>query len=271
MDPQTEGIVAIVGAAAWIPQIVQWVVALFTRPKVRVVSGATAEIGFNPLGPIVNLTLAISAQKRDALIMGARLIVEHSTGERHEFEWKVLQQEKGEMNVPLPGPGSLQFRTSDPAIALQVSTKETATRKIFFREPAFEESFRERERAAIEQFNHTNVVRAPLEDFLKSRQFTEGAEWVCQQMPWRTGRYKILLRLTIDGVSKPVEHSWSFELHAMDIRQMDANVSKLQDHFKALFVNDYKATGGVVAPEHDLLTPVTVWNWIYPRVTACGK
>ncbi len=47
-------IIAAIGAAAWLPQIISWVSAISTKPRLRFVPEETSEIGYTFFGPIFN-------------------------------------------------------------------------------------------------------------------------------------------------------------------------------------------------------------------------
>ena len=70
-------IVALVGAAAWLPQI--W--RFLQKPKVTPIVGGQVEIGFTHLGPVFNPKVAFRAQRRDALVTGIQYRLQHERGQ----------------------------------------------------------------------------------------------------------------------------------------------------------------------------------------------
>lgn len=63
-------IAAYIGAAAWLPQILNIFYKFFTKPKLRVFFNNTAEISFISFGPILNIRMGILAEKKISIIRG---------------------------------------------------------------------------------------------------------------------------------------------------------------------------------------------------------
>ena len=87
-------ILALLGALAWLPQIIYVIYKWLVRPQLRFVPENTTEIGYSSFGPIINQTFAISSSRKDALIERISLVVIHESGTRHDFNWRSLR-EKG--------------------------------------------------------------------------------------------------------------------------------------------------------------------------------
>ena len=128
----TTFVLALIGAAAWLPQLISWFLSIFTKPKLRFVPNETVEIGYTSFGPILNNTFAISTSKKDALIEKVILTIVHEKGEKHEFYWKFLDERGGEI---ISDSGERQeIKKSQPAIALKISTSSLVERKIGFQD-----------------------------------------------------------------------------------------------------------------------------------------
>jgi hypothetical protein len=54
-----------IGAAAWLPQIFAWIAKIIAKPSVRILPGASVELGFNMLGPIFNFPIVILVKHKD--------------------------------------------------------------------------------------------------------------------------------------------------------------------------------------------------------------
>jgi hypothetical protein len=113
-------IAAYIGAAAWAPQIVQWLYAWAKRPTLKLASARNAQVGYSNAGPIVTLTTAISCERRDALIRKVRLKVKHEKGEERQLEWEWLKESQLQMSIPTGE--TLAFDKNQPALALKIST-----------------------------------------------------------------------------------------------------------------------------------------------------
>jgi hypothetical protein len=86
-------IAAFIGAAAWLPQIGQWTYGWVAKPALRVSSGTKVELGYQiGYGPIVNMTLAISTSRKDAIIEKMVVEAKHEKGDTHTFTWVALNE-----------------------------------------------------------------------------------------------------------------------------------------------------------------------------------
>ena len=56
-------IAAYIGAAAWLPQLINVFYKYITKPKLRVFFNNTAEISYTSLGPILNIRMGVLAEK----------------------------------------------------------------------------------------------------------------------------------------------------------------------------------------------------------------
>ena len=80
---------AILGALAWVPQLIQYSRDYFSRPKVRLITGVAPEIGFSTFGPIINIRFAFVVERKDFVISGIKIYLKHSSDEEKMFGWQV--------------------------------------------------------------------------------------------------------------------------------------------------------------------------------------
>ena len=59
---------SILGALAWLPEIIKLIKNIINKPKISIISDKNLELGFTLYGPIINLGLAFSSERKDALI-----------------------------------------------------------------------------------------------------------------------------------------------------------------------------------------------------------
>lgn len=151
------GWVAIVGAAAWVPQTIYFIYRIFAKPKLNFILEPTVEIGYTFFGPIINPSFAISSSRKDALLEKVRIkIIHDETNEKHEFIWQALE-EKGFEGTSSKGE-RLEMRKSQSAIALKIGIVGLVEKKIFFRDISFIQERMELDKLLSEQ-----------EEFLKRR------------------------------------------------------------------------------------------------------
>jgi hypothetical protein len=78
--------------AAWLPQIAGWIAKAIAKPSVKVLPSQSLEVGFNNLGPIVNLPIEVLVKRRDALITDMTLLAIHENGETHLLQWTWIHE-----------------------------------------------------------------------------------------------------------------------------------------------------------------------------------
>lgn len=91
-------IIAILGALAWLPQIISWIYNWLKKPKISIYRDGEAEVGYIKNGNAFNLRFSFLARDKHALIDDIELIrMEHiiySNGcgiARHFMSFKDLQ------------------------------------------------------------------------------------------------------------------------------------------------------------------------------------
>jgi len=124
---------AYIGALAWLPQIWSWIYGKIVKPKLRINCAATGEVGYSTFGPIVNIDVSISTEKRDALIEKISLKVTHEKGEVRTLTWNTLGEAPQEVRSAT-GEVTNRWTRTQPAIALRVGEYFSADKFVGFRE-----------------------------------------------------------------------------------------------------------------------------------------
>lgn len=251
---------AYIGAAAWLPQIGTWFYEAYSRPKLKIVSAGKIEIGFSMFGPIANPTLAISAERRDALIEKMTLRVTHEHGEQHFLDWRFLNEVQQQIRDP-QGNVSSQFKNT-PAVALKVSTLSLTERIVGFRDPKFEELDRVTTGPLSAQFRHDETQMdngAALERLLQCMEFKHAQRAFEDFMYWRAGKWEFLFFAQLAGVKKP--HTQRFV-----VAFSDDDITTLRRNFD-LLVPYVRAISSTNEEDRKLIT----WNWAYPSIVAAPE
>lgn len=248
-------LVAYIGAAAWVPQIGTWVYSAYSKPKLKIVSAGTIEIGFSVYGPIANATLAISAERKDAFIERMTLRVTHEHGEQRFLDWRFLNEAQQQIRDP-QGNVSSQFRNT-PAVALKVSTLALTERTVGFRDPQFEALERSTDGSLDARFRHNEAKMgngAALEDLLQSMEFSAVRRKFEDFMYWRTGRWEFLFSAQVSGVKEPHKQTFTTTFSDQDIITLKRNFELLPSYARAILSTK---------PEDRRLID---WNWAYPTI-----
>lgn len=92
--------IAIIGAAAWIPQILSWIYRLTTKPIVNLYLHEIPEVGFTSSGPIFNVNFALLCEKKDLVLNGIKVKIQHEHGEEHVFDWQGISEDLSRVENP---------------------------------------------------------------------------------------------------------------------------------------------------------------------------
>lgn len=255
-------IVAVIGAAAWLPQIISWIANLITRPKLRFVPEETSEIGYTFFGPIFNQSFAISTSMKDALIERIAIVLTHESGAKHEFWWKFLD-ERGPEITSLNTGERAEWRKNQPAIALKVSTLGLAEKKIGFQDLSYQGKLMALLQKYQEIESHLEKIKSQdyLEEAVKSKEFLDLTEYIKSGFYWGEGKYSVYLYVYAASLKKPHVEHFRFELSKANIEQLEKNIKITQDHFRDL----------VLFKGKEKERPKYYWRWANPSFLRVNK
>jgi len=255
-------IVAVIGAAAWLPQIISWIANLIVKPKLRFVPEETSEIGYTFLGPIFNQSFAISTSNKDAIVERVAISIVHESGAKHEFWWKFLD-ERGPEITSLNTGERAEWRKNQPAIALKVSTLGLAEKKIGFQDLSYQgklltllQKYQE-----IESHLEKTKLQNYLEEAVKSKEFLDLIEYIKSGFYWLEGKYDVYLFVYEASLKKAHAEHFKLELSKANIEQLEKNIKITQDHFRNIVLFKGK--------EKEL--PIYYWRWVNPSFCRANK
>lgn len=249
-------VAAYIGAAAWAPQIIQWLYSSTKKPKLKAVSGGPAQIGYNGFGPVVAITMAISCERKDALIKSVRLYATHEKGERCQLNWSWLNESQMQMSAPTGE--TFQFGKNEPALALKVSTLTLTQKTISFTDVDFQTGFASVKETLLRHFDYLRKKsggESPEDALVKSREFADAEDFFRKNFFWKQGKYTIDLEFEIVGVSPPHKERFYVVLQKADEDSLQDNIG----FFESLIRADLKSYSGVAAKLPD-------WKWANPIV-----
>lgn len=242
-------IAAYIGAAAWLPQIISWIYKAVSKPSLKLISSPTLELGYTTLGPIINLTSSISAERRDALIDKIELHLLHEKGEKRVLTWSFLNEKQQEIRS-YKGE-TAEITKNQPAIALKVPTIALAEKLIGFQDLEYQANVK----------LHTNKL-AELQSFLKkenpdnapkilsSKEFSDFVDFFKNHMYWKEGKYDLSVVIREVRLRKPYIERFCFSLTKNDVERLHENCAKLEIYL------------GVSTDDSDIPTV----NWVYPQI-----
>jgi hypothetical protein len=245
---------AVVGAAAWVPQIIGWIAKAVARPSVKVLPGQSVEIGFNNLGPIVNVPIAMLVKRKDALITAMNMRAVYENGETHTFQWMWIHEV---ISFVRGLPQNMNFAKQDRAIALLASRGSLVNKSIGFQDAKFLQDYKEKGTALLNQYKFQKDRPNGREEFLQSRELAAELEWLNNAMFWTDGKYRLEIDLQVEGLASKVEATFFIVLTKPEVDMLRQNADKMRDHVVAMVNADAQ---GQTAPE-------PAWNWINPTLS----
>ena len=248
-------ILALLGALAWLPQIIYVIYKWLVRPQLRFVPESTTEIGYSSFGPIINQTFAISSSRKDALIERVSLAVIHESGARHDFNWRSLREKGGE---GLSSSGErVEYTKNQSAIALKVGTLGLIEKLIGFTDLSYFEKFNPYINALTEK---TAFLKKQFGDsfgneLTKTKEFSDTIDFIKAGYFWKEGVYDVYLYANETSIKKPHTEHFKFRLTKENAEHLEKNIKITQDYINSL-----------VVPINDANTKSKqwLWNWVNP-------
>ena len=244
-------IVALVGAAAWLPHVARY----FSKPKVTIIVGNSIEIGFTGLGPLFNPTLAFRTEKRDALITGVMFTVTHENGQVSRFRSMQLAETPAFSHSS--SGESAAFQKTQSAVAAVVTPTTIAELKINCRERRHLQQYAEkmagfqsgvrRLQGGFQEAGWIDTVRQSpecesLRTFLKS------------SFVWQPGKYEVRAAANIAEIKEPIVKDFAFSLTESQIAALRGNIALLEREFSRIAWDEIDTTQPQNLP----------WHWAYP-------
>ena len=244
---------AVVGALAWIPPIFIAVRSWITKPKIRVITQPTPEIGFTTFGPILNLRIALTVTHRDIVVTGVQLQVTHESGESTSFSWRGIVQRMGTLTYPQVG--AVPFEKELNVLAMKVSLKDVEERFIRFQSLDYVEHKAELEVITLKKLAH--MRRATDFDghaFLRCQEMNELYSYIKQTFSWKPGAYRMKVVLESPDAFTILDDEYTFSLTPLQVQTLSENLSRIEQ----FYANE------VLPAKPDDQQAQIVWRWVYP-------
>lgn len=240
---------AVFGALAWLPPIFIAIKNWIIKPKLSIISDKQLEIGYTSYGPIINIDMAFSTERKDTLINKVLLKLVHEKNETHNFIWEWFEETLLEMSIP--NTGTIPYKKNQKAFALKVLTSAITEKKIGFQIPDCKSK-------SLKLILDLNDIKQGITSqgqdvtLLKvQKEYIELLNLCHNSFIWKTGNYKISISVYTYESKQIFNHYISFSLTDFDIKLLEKNISTLKDLIDNRFI-----TQDVNFMEK--------WNWVYP-------
>jgi len=248
---------AILGAAAWIPQVVTFLFRMFAKPSLQFLPSSTVEIGYTSYGPILNPGFAISTKRKDALIEKIKLLLRHEDGDEHELQWQFLSEPQYEIESST---GEIQTsRKNQPVAGLKVTTAVLIDRKIGFQDVGFINRRMEIYNRLLEKEEHVRKVKPDgfPELLFEEKEWTDIENFIRDEFYWKAGKYTLTLMAYETSKKRPYVESYVFEMTRTQIEILARNVEITQQAMKYQYLYNAHKAGAPLK---------FIWAWITPFI-----
>lgn len=242
--------IAIVGAAAWTPQIITWMHRALTQPKVSLHLHLLPQIGYTTLGPIFNVTFALLSEKKDAILNKISATLRHESGASYTFDWAGLSEDLSEIQNPI-GPIMSIKKTSLPLV---IKVLHTGVAQVFVRflHEQFNANLRKASAPALDRFIFLKTsgklnTEEEIEGLISEQQFVEVMKLFNSEFIWVAGKYTVKFEFGSPNKFKYKKSEYTFELSQDDIDNLRKNIDNIKldliQTAKVGIIPDYKPKG----------------------------
>lgn len=247
---------AYIGAAAWLPQIGIWLHRWLATPQLRIVLGRSVELGFTSLGPIFNVHVAFTTERKPLVINSLNMRLAHEDGDVHEFIWSGIQEDLGETR-DAAGLTQGRLQKDKVPIAIKITTETLLERFIRFQEPRFRETDRPIFMDLVAHFEH--LERTAKDDHIKaaleSKELFALLDSREKSFWWKAGTYTVWLRPSSASrfsLASPICYKFTLERWMADALRRNIAQNRIEVE------NAMRSAGPGPLP------PQVRWNWVNP-------
>ncbi len=243
--------IAIIGALAWSIPLINLIRNKLVTPKMDLIFGQNAEIGFSMFGPIINMNFSFIAINKRALIEEIKLDLEHENHGQQSFEWQWFEEELYETNLPNAGP--MPTKKHQSAIALNLPKEILIEKRIGFNGIEFIKNNKVLNDKVVEDLLLIMRNNEPNLSLEKKKSFSEYVGFYNQSFDWKVGKYTATVKTALKGVNKNYNNKFEFSLNAIEVEKLEANKG-----FCELSLRN------TILPQDEQKD--IQWNWVNPRI-----
>lgn len=243
-------VVAVVGAAAWTPQIIGWMYRFLAKPELSLYLHSQAEIGYNFLGPIFNIRCALLSKTKDVVLNKVSVKLRHETGALYIFDWVGLSEDLSEIENPMAP--TISVRKSSLPLAVKVLYTSAAQAFIRFQHGEFRASVKEPFASLLERFNVLKnsgklVLESDIEGLLSEVEFDRVLKLFDSKFMWCAGEYTVTFEFQSPNKFKYRKEEYIFKLSQDDVDGLRKNIDNMKldivQRAKQDVISDYKPKG----------------------------
>ena len=244
-------IIAILGALAWLPQIISWVYNWMKKPKLTIYHDGEAEAGYIKNGNVFNLRFSFLAREKNALIDDIELLLVDKDGASHNLKWMWYSETFYELQGPA---GNSTMAKQQNAIAINVFKDVLVEKFIGFQSVSFLEKRKQLayklstliENQRINGDINIDIIRC-------SQEYNELIRLYKNSFLWKPGEYSATAKVHIADTNETIEHNFSFALSELEVDTLHKNIEFTKSILDYEFIDSSKELNGA-------------WLWAKPNI-----
>lgn len=245
-------IIAILGALAWLPQIISWIYNWLKKPKISIYHDGEAEVGYIKNGNVFNLRLSFLAREKHALIDNIELILTDKDGAHHTLKWMWYSETFYELQGPA---GNSTMAKQQNAIAINAFRDVLIEKFIGFQSIAFLEK---RKQLAYKLTTFIENQRAngeiDIDAIKRSHEYNELIRLYKNSLLWKSGEYSAIARIHIADTNETIDHKLNFRLSDLEIDTLNKNIEFAKSVVDCEFIDATQQLTGA-------------WLWAKPNIS----
>lgn len=245
-------LLSILGALAWLPSIIKLISNWLTKARLSIISDRSVEIGYTANGPILNIRLAFSTEKKEALIKNITLNLKHENHDTHLFQWEWFEEEL--MHIETIDSGQIPYKKNQRAIAIKVIQDSLIEKKVGFHETEFKINYDKKIKNLRDVYHNLTSQHKELSELKITNEYNAFQDLIKNSFSWRVGLYTATVNAFTDNSKMTnAEIKIQFSLTSLDLKRLEQNITVTQEHTDNTFITfnqNYKPN----------------WNWVYTDV-----
>ena len=246
-------VIAILGAMAWLPQIITWVYKWLRRPVVSIFHDTESEVGYIKNGCAFNVRLSFLSRKKHALIDDITLQLTDKNGASHILNWIWYSETLYELLGP---EGNATMAKQQNAIAINAYEDALIEKFVGFQSIEFIE---ERKRLSYQLQSYIEDQRTGgclnVDQVRASKQYNDLVRHYKNCFQWKAGEYKCTLKVHIADTNQTIEHKFKFVLSDIEEDTLRKNLEVAKMAIDCEFI--------------DPSSPITSsWIWAKPSISS---
>lgn len=244
-------IIAILGALAWLPQIISWIYNWLQKPNIQVFNEEEAEVGFIKFGNAFNIRISFLARNKHALIDNITLDLIDKDGAIHHLKWMWYSETFYELQSPS---GIATMAKQQNAIAINAYKDVLIEKFIGFQSPQFRESYKllsYKLNTFIENQRRTgeldiNVIK-------RSNEYNEIIRLYENSMIWKVGDYRAICKIHIADTNQTITKNLKFHISDIEVETLRKNLDFSRRGLDIEFITPQDQLEGN-------------WMWVKPKI-----